>query len=696
MAGMASSVLLMFGYQSRFGSLFLEMGLVSALFMLGAFVGSGVAERALIAARLRGRVFLSAALCAHVAMIAALPQLGNWASKPVWAAAFLAAGMFTGLYFPFAAQRLKSAGRAAGAAGSSLELLDNLGGAAGAAITGIMLLPVLGLGWTAFLLAALVAANLPGALAGRRRAEPAGGFERFVRPAGYTLAGVAALALFASHAVSAALEPRDTDALRDYALDLAGEAQIAEERATRQDGFEATYYNVAATSDKKAGYVFSSKPWAGSLYGFAGLFELGVFVDETGQLQGYEVLSSSETPLYLSMVRENDGRLLGRNLFKPDPFQGLDAIVGATVTDEAFREALALAGRGFAEDVLETPGDGTAVRGRGGDARGRREFLLLAAFLVCAIGLTYRPRAWLRRAVLLASAVLLGWMLNLQYSTQQALALLTLQTGRIGLTGSFFLFAVVPLAVLVFGNVYCGYICPFGAIQDLIGDIGARLKIARRPRREVWRYARTVKWLMLFMFAMFFAVRRDLEVLRADPLVSFFGSYADPLVAGLGFAALGVSLVFARFWCRILCPSGAFLSLVNGLRLHGLPALGRIVPARLPGCCDLGVGAKSEIDCLCCDRCRDGRQRGEMAVNRWVDRTFVVAATALAIAVVGLSLAGRAPETPERAAAAAVQTLSGQPRDVDMEKVRKMVREGLLSDRPADFSKPVESNAREP
>ena len=702
MAGMALSVVLMFGYQSRFGSLFLDMGLVSALFMLGAFLGSAAAERALIVAKTRAQVLLPAVLTAQAAAIFGLPRLTEFASKPVWAAGFLASGMFTGLYFPIAAQRLKTAGRPAGTAGSSLELLDNLGGAAGAAVTGIVLLPLLGLGWTTLLLAVLVGVNLSGAVAGGRHvgAATAAWFDRLVPPVGYALAGIAAFTLFTSHMISTAVQPRETDMLRECAQTLSGERPIQDARATLPDRAEVAYFVVPETADKKGGYIFSSKPWAGSLYGFAGLFELGVLVDGIGELQGYEVISSSETPVYLSMVRDSDNRLVGRNLFKPEPFKGLDGIVGATVTDEAFREALALAGQGFARDVLHREGEERPAQGRGADTRGVREFVLLAVFMLCGVILTYWPRVWLRRGVLVASAILLGLMLNLQYSTQQVMALLTLQLGRIGLNGAFFLLAAVPLVVLVLGNVYCGYVCPFGALQDLIGDVGLRLKIGRQPRRETWKYTRVIKWAVLFLLVVLFGVRRDLDVLRADPLITFFGSHADRLVAGLAFAALGISLVFGRFWCRNVCPSGAFLSLINGARLHGLPMLRRIVPGRLPGRCDLGVGTQDELDCICCNRCRDGRQHpakaGETSLNRLPDWTFVVVAAAMALAVVGVSLTGWAPATSARAPAAMVQAVSGQPRDVDLEKVRKMVRGGLLSDHPADFTTPLTPNPPAP
>jgi len=43
-----------------------------------------------------------------------------------------------------------------------------------------------------------------------------------------------------------------------------------------------------------------------------------------------------------------------------------------------------------------------------------------------------------------------------------------------------------------------------------------------------------------------------------------------------------------------------------------------------------------------------------------------------------------------------VQAVSGQPRDVGLDKVRKMVREGLLSDHPADFAAPNPPNPTVP
>lgn len=692
MAGMGLGVLLMFAYQSRFGSLFLDIGLVSALFMAGAFAGGLAAERALVAFPGRARQLLLVAIPAHAGVLAVLPRLTGWEARPAWAAAFFVCGAFTGLYFPYAARMLKSAGQTSGAAGSNLELLDNLGGAIGAAVAGLFMLPLLGLAWTSLLFAALVAVNLPGAAFGGRKAAAPGAalFDRLARPAAYTLAGLGAFSLIASHLVAGAAQPDGLEALRSAAQKLAGDVSIEQAEAKLADGGSVAYFAVSPSGGGAAGYVFSTKPWAGSLYAFAGKFELAVLVDESGELQKYEVISSGETPMYLSMVRDADSRLYGRNIFKSDPFAEVDGVVGATVTDESFREALVAAGRGFARDVLQLENGGAApMSGPASAEWAWQSLVVLCAFMAGAIVLSSYPRPWLRRVFLLASVAVLGYWLNLQYSTQQVLALLTGKFGQIGLNAPFFLLAVVPLTVLLFGNLYCGYMCPFGALQELVSDLGARLKTLRRPRLRVWRLGRAAKYLVLFGLVALYAVRRDADVLEADPLLGFFGAWPRKSVAGLALAAVGLSLVFGRFWCRNLCPAGAFLALVNGARLNGLRVMRRLAPARLPARCDLGVQSAADFDCICCDRCRDGRKTAAaVETNPLQDYAFGLVAAVMLAAVALVTF--REPQPPATAPAAAqAESAAGQPRDVDVGRVKSLIERGELSDHPADFASPL-------
>jgi len=287
---------------------------------------------------------------------------------------------------------------------------------------------------------------------------------------------------------------------------------------------------------------------------------------------------------------------MGRKLFDASSFEGVDAVSSATLTCEALKRTLTASGQAFAAQVLqiETP----IISQKAPRQPIESGFWWLCAFLLAAVLLRLRPNPWLRRAFLLASLLALGLWLNLQLSTQQVFAALSFTWPQPGLTAVFVLTVVVPLLTLLVGNVYCGYVCPFGALQELAGEWRPRDARAA-PDKAVWRYTRWVKYGLLLLVVVLFALTRDPVVLSADPLVTFFSGARDWTVLGIGLGVIALSALYPRFWCRNLCPAGAFLSLLNRLRL-----LRKLSPPVFPARCDMGVIHARELDCLRCDRCR--------------------------------------------------------------------------------------------
>ena len=74
-----------------------------------------------------------------------------------------------------------------------------------------------------------------------------------------------------------------------------------------------------------------------------------------------------------------------------------------------------------------------------------------------------------------------------------------------------------------------------------------------------------------------------------------------------GSALIG-SVFYTRFWCRYLCPAGAFLSLFNNLPIPKLR-----LPAKSFGRCEFGLTYKDKLDCIYCDKCRFEEARGQGA-----------------------------------------------------------------------------------
>ena len=598
LAGMSLSIVLMFQYQSRFGSLFLDIGLISSLFMFGSFAGSMLTERLLRRGPGEPRGLLPACLALNLALIGLVAAVPEGAPRAAYAALFVGGGLFVGLYFPIGAARLRAAGESPAASGASLEMLDHWGGAAGALASGWLLLPLLGTWLTLGVLALLIGVNLvPLAVRARPARLPAGAdwFDRLVRPAGYALLGAAASVLAASQIAAAAAAGAEDERVLEAARAMTASESLVEATAVGEDGSALRYWIVPESDRGDGGYVFSTESLGGGVTGYGGPVVMAVYVARDGSLRDLRIVRSRETPAYVESLSGWLKGLPGHNVFRADGLEGVDAVTGATITSEAILGSLGQAGPKFALAALGIEAEAAAPAAR---RPIDRRFVCLAALFGLALALRYRPRVWLRRAMLLATLVLAGLVWNLQYGSQQVMGILNWNLPGDWLSGSFFLVLVVPVAVMLFGNVYCGGVCPFGALQELVGDLRPRA-LETEPAKGVWRYGRAVKYVLLTLVVVLFGLTRDYGVLSADPLLTVFSPLRDRWVLWFALGLVVLSFFYRRFWCRNLCPAGAFLALLGGVRI-----LRRLLPRTSPGRCDLGVRTVGELDCLFCDRCK--------------------------------------------------------------------------------------------
>jgi hypothetical protein len=226
------------------------------------------------------------------------------------------------------------------------------------------------------------------------------------------------------------------------------------------------------------------------------------------------------------------------------------------------------------------------------------------------------------------------------------------------------------------------------------------------------RQARFLKYVVLFILTTAFVTSRDRTTLLSDPLITFFGfrSSASPVrwsslnwqsLSGLIVAAIVVgSLLYTRFWCRYLCPAGAFLSLFNKVAI-----LRRFGPVRQFGKCEFGLTLEDHLDCIYCDRCRyevpsttkPARvKRLHGAAMRPLSRTLVPGTIVVALLVSWVSIDRFVEVVPAYEDYTAQSLVSGgQPRDVDLQRVQELIRQNRLSDREADFYETLDLNERE-
>ena len=353
--GIGVVIVLMYMYQTRFGSLYLYIGIVSSLFMVGLTIGAAITRSLLGDNRTdQSQKLLLVLIFVNSLVLYAITLLpAEQLTHQIFGIAFVLCGLCAGGYFPIAAGQLADSAFETGSAGSKLETADHLGASAGGMLTSLVFVPVLGAKVTLLVFILLIAVNLPVVLIKLFNKENVlfsakdSGLE--LRNLGYTLFGIGVSIVLCSNLLVRAGE-RFGSALPEHAvLTLAGQLRIQRATSILPGGDKKiNYYKVFKTGsdnqgqsgpsldDELTGYIFSSAELAPEVVGFGGKINLAVYVDKTdGKLIDYSIIQSNETPSYLELLSEWHDSLRGHSIFAEEPFSDVHAVTGATISSDA-------------------------------------------------------------------------------------------------------------------------------------------------------------------------------------------------------------------------------------------------------------------------------------------------------------------------------------------------------------------------
>ncbi|EGU46647.1 FMN-binding domain-containing protein [Vibrio orientalis CIP 102891 = ATCC 33934] len=137
----------------------------------------------------------------------------------------------------------------------------------------------------------------------------------------------------------------------------------------------------------------------------------------------------------------------------------------------------------------------------------------------------------------------------------------------------FILWCAAAVTMLLWGRaVYCGWLCPFGALQELINQVARYAKI---PQFELPWAVHERLWAIKYLILLgLFAISLDSLALaeqfaEIEPFKTTFLLKFDrewPFVLWAVFL-LSLNLFNRKTFCRYLCPLGAALSVSNSVRL---------------------------------------------------------------------------------------------------------------------------------
>jgi polyferredoxin len=138
---------------------------------------------------------------------------------------------------------------------------------------------------------------------------------------------------------------------------------------------------------------------------------------------------------------------------------------------------------------------------------------------------------------------------------------------------SFVLMVILFLVALLFGPVFCGWVCPLGSIQEWVGKWGRKL-FKRRYNHfipiKLDKAMRFLRYLVLAWVIYMTAYTGKLIFAEYDPYFALFNFWTSEVaISGIVIliVTLALSLFVERPWCKYACPYGAVLGLTNLFRI---------------------------------------------------------------------------------------------------------------------------------
>lgn len=314
------------------------------------------------------------------------------------------------------------------------------------------------------------------------------------------------------------------------------------------------YYDVISKSDgQKVGAIISSCTFADQYSGYAGQTPVAIFLDDSNMITGVKLLQNGETRRFINRI-ENSGFFDQWNgKYITDLDISADAVSGATMSSSAIIKNVDAALGAVVESRASNNGRSFY------DYLG--SFAVIAVVILSLVSYVFPAKMKPFRVVLLISSIgVLGIWQGAFVSVQ-----LLYNWAVYGTSWIYFgLIAIVVLAIfipLLFSKTfYCQYLCPFGAAQELLGKVFKNKQKVPARAMTIFKYVRKIG---LIGIVILLIANPNFEPSSIEPFSVFMIRSATISVIIIAGVSLVASLFINRPWCRLLCPTGEILSILQ-------------------------------------------------------------------------------------------------------------------------------------
>jgi len=205
--------------------------------------------------------------------------------------------------------------------------------------------------------------------------------------------------------------------------------------------------------------------------------------------------------------------------------------------------------------------------------------LTIIFFAQDRLTISHKATSIIRNLFLIFTLVWIGFLTNAQLSVVNVLTFIHVLMDKF--SWDFFLLdplvfilwsSVAAILILWGRGVYCGWLCPFGALQELLNKVAKYLKVpqVKLPwglHERLWaiKYLLFLGLLGASLYSLEWAEHlSEIEPFKTSIILNFDRTWPFVVYA---LILLFLGLFVERFYCRYLCPLGAALAIPAKLRI---------------------------------------------------------------------------------------------------------------------------------
>lgn len=296
----------------------------------------------------------------------------------------------------------------------------------------------------------------------------------------------------------------------------------------------------------------------GEATGYEGKVVTAILINTEGKIVSTYLVEENEWRQWIQKINEANFLKEFKDKMVSDPFsleKDIDGVASATITSRAITGGVRQAAHYVANSYFGLMPEKVQRNWLTKDI-----VLLTVIWLLAVIGVLIKKNK-LRYVTLLLGAGIIGFWLNATVNLSQfgSIALGRFPSLEINLRWYIMILGILFTTIFFRRNIYCFWICPFGAVQELLYMAsGRKSQLSERNRHLFSLIRKILMWAAIIVVL----VLRKPAVIGFEPFSVMFSFTGSMLNWVFLFYTLTTGLYSYRFWCLNMCPVGFCINLL--------------------------------------------------------------------------------------------------------------------------------------